>query len=97
MEATTDIITFGALLPCSECKGQFVFNKANYICTGRISEWLRCEKKMTEPARTKTKIPSNIVEAHTDIPKNKKVTVRALKYIPPSVSNAAVKKEEGSE
>lgn len=53
-----DIITFGSLLPCPTCKGQLIFDKGGYACTGRISEWAKCDYRVQEPPRIPTKIPS---------------------------------------
>lgn len=92
-----DIMTFGALKKCAKCQGQLVFNKSNYICTGNLSEWVKCETMTTEPERTVCKLPSDLVTAHPGLKASNKVQHRALRYVPPSVSALRVKKEENLE
>ncbi|XP_037038851.1 poly [ADP-ribose] polymerase-like [Bradysia coprophila] len=58
LDLVAEILTFGALLPCPECSGQLVFSKNGYSCTGRISEWAKCEYNVKEPARNPCQIPT---------------------------------------
>ncbi|XP_050310535.1 poly [ADP-ribose] polymerase [Anthonomus grandis grandis] len=59
----SDIMTFGALEPCNECKdGQLVFNKLGYTCTGNISEWAKCTNVTKDPKRSKFRVPSDLKE-----------------------------------
>lgn len=57
LDLVAEVLTFGALSPCPECSGQLVFSKNGYSCTGRVSEWARCEYTVTEPERNSCKIP----------------------------------------
>lgn len=57
----TDVIYYGALKPCIQCKnGRFVFRNSNYVCNGNISEWARCDNYAEEPERQPTVIPEHI-------------------------------------
>lgn len=59
-------MTFGALLPCDECKGQLVFRSGvGYQCLGYKNEWLKCEKIFLKPPRTKFEVPPHILENDT--------------------------------
>ncbi|XP_070584140.1 poly [ADP-ribose] polymerase 1 [Erythrolamprus reginae] len=48
LDCVSDGMAFGALLPCEECKGQFVFKDNAYYCTGYIKEVDKMSKKMEE-------------------------------------------------
>ncbi|KAH0622650.1 hypothetical protein JD844_025138 [Phrynosoma platyrhinos] len=50
-------MAFGALLPCEECKGQFVFKCDAYYCTGDITAWTKCVAKTQTPNRKEWIIP----------------------------------------
>lgn len=54
-----DIMTFGALLPCTVCgNGQFVFRSGvGYFCLGNKDEWVKCETVSEDPPRKPFKIP----------------------------------------
>ena len=54
-----DIMTFGALEPCTECdNGQLVYRSGvGYQCTGNISEWTRCQYKTNDPQRKPFVVP----------------------------------------
>lgn len=93
-DACADIMTFGALKRCEKCNGQFVFNKSNYICSGELSEWVKCEATTTTPVRSECKMPSDLVTEYPQLQKNYSVEVRALRYVPPSTPVFKVKKEE---
>lgn len=95
LDAVADLLTFGALERCPTCQGQFVFNKSNYICTGNVNEWVKCENMLKEPPRKPVRMPKDIdLKEHSFLDRNFKVKARALKYIPPTVSALGVKKEE---
>ena len=83
------MLTFGALRPCPLCKGQFVFQKSNYICNGNVDEWTKCENIIKEPPRVVCRIPSALSVEHSFLNKKFKVMPRALRFIAP-----AIKKEE---
>lgn len=53
-------MTFGALNKCTACEGQLVFIKTGYVCSGNISEWVKCEYFTKTPARMPCKIPSGL-------------------------------------
>lgn len=50
-------MAFGALLPCEECKGQFVFKSDSYYCSGNITAWTKCVAKTQTPNRKDWVIP----------------------------------------
>lgn len=50
-------MAFGALLPCEECKGQFVFKSDAYYCSGDITAWTKCVAKTQTPNRKDWVIP----------------------------------------
>lgn len=54
-----DIMTFGALLPCTVCgNGQFVFRSGvGYFCLGNKDEWVKCETVSEDPPRKPFKVP----------------------------------------
>lgn len=84
LDLVADILTFGALESCSDCAGQLVFSKNGYVCTGRISEWAKCEHFTKEPPRRRCQIPSWLTEQFA----GRKVEVqhRALKVVQSSSS-----------
>ncbi|KAH1010082.1 hypothetical protein HUJ05_004437 [Dendroctonus ponderosae] len=92
----SDIMTFGALQPCKECKdGQLIFGKAGYTCTGNLSEWAKCTVVTKEPERTKFVVPKQLKESHPFLKKYRYVArKRVIKDAKPSVS---VKKEAKDE
>lgn len=48
----TDIMLFGPLEPCPECKnGQLIFRGVAYYCTGNITEWTKCSYRTQDPKR----------------------------------------------
>lgn len=95
LDALADLLTFGALQRCPACKGQFVFNKSNFICNGNVNEWVKCENMLKEPPRKPARIPKDIdLDKFPFLNRNFKVKPRALKYVPPSASSLGVKKEE---
>lgn len=97
LNAVADVLTFGALKPCQVCKGQYVFRNSNYICTGDASEWVKCENILKEPPRESARIPSHLKTEFSFLNKKFSVNHRATKYVPPTVSNLKVKKEEDLE
>ncbi|XP_055693222.1 poly [ADP-ribose] polymerase [Lutzomyia longipalpis] len=94
-----DILTFGALERCTECKGQLVFSDNGYKCTGSISEWSKCLNVVKEPKRFKAKIPQHIVENFGLEKVKPKVETRAIKYhaVSAAVAQSMVKKENGND
>ncbi|KAF1470035.1 Poly [ADP-ribose] polymerase 1, partial [Pygoscelis antarcticus] len=55
-------MAFGALLPCEECKGQFVFKSDAYYCSGDITAWTKCVAKTQTPNRKDWVIPKEFRE-----------------------------------
>lgn len=100
LDQVADLLTFGALLPCPECKGrQLLFHKSGYLCNGDLTEWSKCTNLIKEPERKACKIPSGFKDAFpflNDVRKSPEV--RAIRYIPPSAStiskSVALKKDE---
>uniref|UniRef100_UPI003134487B Poly-(ADP-ribose) polymerase n=1 Tax=Tribolium castaneum TaxID=7070 RepID=UPI003134487B len=95
LDRLADIMTFGALVPCSVCKhGQLVFEKFGYICKGNLTEYTKCRTQVKEPPRKPFKVPAELKQ-YPFLKKYKYVPrTRVVKNAPPSYS---VKKEEGEE
>ncbi|XP_063775031.1 poly [ADP-ribose] polymerase 1 [Pseudophryne corroboree] len=80
-------MAFGALLPCEECKGQFVFKTDAYYCTGDISAWTKCVAKTQTPSRKDWVIPKEFHE----VPYLKKFKFKKRdRAFPPSAAPAPV-------
>lgn len=92
-------MTFGALLPCTECNGgQFVFTKAGYQCHGDKSEWAKCNRIVKEPPRKKFEVPHEFAEEHGFLNKYKgKVGNRAFREVAAKAIPVAIKKEENGD
>lgn len=109
LDRLADIMTFGKLLPCKECKdGQFVFRSGvGYQCQGNISEWAKCENSTLDPARAAFKVPKDLKEEYSFLEKYKYkplkrvVKITAPSALPSSVTshlpNYPVKSEPGTE
>ncbi|TMW48487.1 hypothetical protein DOY81_006414, partial [Sarcophaga bullata] len=94
LDQVADLLTFGALLPCPDCKGrQLLFNKSGYLCNGDLTEWTKCTKLINEPERKACKIP-NYINYNFLKDVRKSPEVRAIRYISPStiLKNIALKK-----
>lgn len=83
-------MTFGTLLPCDVCKGQFELKTGGYVCSGNITEWTKCQKLEKEPKRGKFIVPTSLKEyeflkKYKYVPQN-----RFIKDINPTI----VKKEQ---
>lgn len=63
-------MAFGALLPCEECKGQFVFKSDAYYCSGDITAWTKCVAKTQTPNRKEWVIPKVGVHCIFDVLKH---------------------------
>ncbi|XP_072383200.1 poly [ADP-ribose] polymerase-like [Diabrotica undecimpunctata] len=61
LDRLADAMTFGALLPCIKCKGQLVFENGGYMCSGRLSEWAKCDASEKEPARQQFTVPAALL------------------------------------
>lgn len=79
-------MTFGALLPCTVCKGgQLVFDKYGYICNGDLTEWTKCNNLVKEPPRKAFVIPDEL-KSHSFLKKYKYVArTRVVKQAPPKL------------
>ncbi|KAG1667338.1 Poly [ADP-ribose] polymerase 1 [Nymphon striatum] len=63
LDALSDIMVFGALVRCHECKdGQFKYSHGTYKCTGNMSEWTKCQVTTREPKREPFKSPADLKE-----------------------------------
>ncbi|XP_054835441.1 poly [ADP-ribose] polymerase 1 isoform X3 [Eublepharis macularius] len=62
LDRVADGMAFGALLPCEECKGQFVFRSDAYYCTGDITAWTKCVSKTQTPNKKEWIIPKEFRE-----------------------------------
>ncbi|XP_067420946.1 poly [ADP-ribose] polymerase 1 isoform X2 [Emydura macquarii macquarii] len=62
LDRVADGMAFGALLPCEECKGQFVFRSDAYYCSGDITAWTKCVAKTQNPNRKDWIIPKEFRE-----------------------------------
>lgn len=59
-----DIMTFGALKPCTVCEGgQYVYRSGvGYQCLGHISEYTKCMFVTQDPERVPFKVPNDFKE-----------------------------------
>lgn len=91
LDQAADLMAFGAIKPCPECKStQFIFNKSGYSCNGNISEWTKCTQLLTEPKRTACKIPDELKSEYSFLSSyKKKPETRIIQYIPPSAATIA--------
>lgn len=91
LDQAADLLTFGAIQSCPECKGrQFIFNKSGYFCNGSISEWTKCTTVLKEPKRSACKVPSDFQSSYEFLNKYKnKPETRAIQYVPPSTATIA--------
>ncbi|KAM9316020.1 poly [ADP-ribose] polymerase 1 isoform 3-T3 [Gastrophryne carolinensis] len=100
LDRVADGMAFGALQPCEECEGQFVFKTDAYYCTGDISAWTKCVAKTQTPNRKDWITPKEFHE----IPYLKKfkfkrqdrafpATVAPTPITPPAPPKPAVKEE----
>lgn len=87
LDRLSDIMTFGALNQCEQCEGgQYVFNKAGYVCTGNLSEWSKCNNITKTPTRRPFKVPKDLAEEYSFLKKYKYVPrTRTIRDIKPSV------------
>ncbi|KAF5305635.1 hypothetical protein FQR65_LT07716 [Abscondita terminalis] len=96
LDALSDVMAFGALQSCTECKmGQFRLDKLGYVCHGNVTEWSKCNYVTKEPPRAPFKVPKELAEQYSFLKKYKYVRrTRIFKDVKPSVSAMKVKKEE---
>lgn len=89
MDHVTDVITFGAIIPCKEqeCKnGNFVFDgNSTYRCTGKISAFGDCHNQVKEPERRPVIISAEILEVCPFLGKPFKAENRAIMDNPKSL------------
>ncbi|KAK7863506.1 hypothetical protein R5R35_009060 [Gryllus longicercus] len=96
LDRLSDIMTFGALQPCEQCKGgQFTFRSgAGYQCQGDLTEWTKCLNTVEEPKRKPFKVPRELADEYDFLAKYKFVSQgkRLFDKVEPSTSK--VKKED---
>lgn len=96
LDQLADIMTFGTLAPCENCKGgQFVFKTGGYVCQGDLTEWSKCNKIVKEPKRTQFIIPEDLshysfLSKYSYVPR-----VRIIKDVKPKVVDAVKKEDPG--
>jgi poly [ADP-ribose] polymerase 1 len=67
-----DILCFGALENCSECKnGQLQYSSKYYYCTGNITEWTKCSNRTQEPKRRECIINEEYADGYEFLKKYK--------------------------
>ncbi|XP_037946866.1 poly [ADP-ribose] polymerase [Teleopsis dalmanni] len=102
LDQLADMLTFGVISSCPECKGsQLLFQKSGYFCNGQLTEWTKCAHFIKEPKRTACKIPREFKKTYPFLSKVKKEPqIRAIRYVPPSSStiakNVPAKKDDES-
>ncbi|XP_035898019.1 poly [ADP-ribose] polymerase [Anopheles stephensi] len=97
LDRVCDAMLFGALERCSKCRGQYVLQKASYVCQGNLTEWVKCMNAEKAPPRKKTIIPTDLQTEYSFLKRFKsKISDRVFRFVPPSVNTAmkGVKKEE---
>ncbi|XP_045493688.1 poly [ADP-ribose] polymerase-like [Colias croceus] len=94
LDHLADIMAFGALQPCPECKqGQLILDTFHYKCTGNISEWTKCIYTTTNPKRAKMVVPAPYKGGSVFKSYKPKVGERVFEVAPPPAI-VVVKKEE---
>lgn len=86
-----DMLTFGSLLPCPQCKGrEILFSKSGYLCNGQLTDWTKCSNLLKDPERKPCKIPKSLKEKYSFLSQIKNKTEhRIVKYNPPSIAVVA--------
>ncbi|KAH8294795.1 hypothetical protein KR018_002868 [Drosophila ironensis] len=101
-DQAADLLSFGAIEPCSECGGsQFIFKKSGYVCNGNISEWTKCTNMKTYPNRIACNVPGDLKKTYCFLKAIQKTPKhRILQYIAPSaatISKHLLLKKSGDE
>jgi len=99
LDRLSDIMTFGALEPCQECKGgQLVFRSGvGYQCTGDMSEWTKCQYKTVLPKRKAFKVPGAFKETYNFLNiYNCKIGARIIPNNPSTVKAAQANQTNGT-
>ncbi|XP_049283298.1 poly [ADP-ribose] polymerase [Anopheles funestus] len=97
LDRVCDTLLFGALERCSKCGGQYVLQKASYVCEGNLTNWVKCMNSEKAPPRKNAVIPADLRAAYSFLKRYKSnVRDRVFRYVPPSISTVmkSVKKEE---
>ncbi|XP_039968527.1 poly [ADP-ribose] polymerase isoform X2 [Bactrocera neohumeralis] len=83
-----DMLTFGSLLPCPQCKScEILFSKSGYLCNGQLTEWTKCSNILKNPERKPCKVPKSLKEKYAFLSEIKNKTEhRIVKYNPPSIA-----------
>lgn len=97
LDRVSDMMVFGRLLPCTECKmGQFVVKQGGYACTGDLTEWTKCENKTKDPKRCAVTIPADLALKYSFLKKYKyKYRCRVFRDV--VAKDKPVKKEENGD
>ncbi|CAK1553493.1 unnamed protein product [Leptosia nina] len=96
LDHLADIMAFGALEPCPECKqGQLILDTFNYRCTGNISEWTKCSYTTRNPKRKPMAVPSAYKDGSAFKRYKPKVAERLFENAPLQTF-VPVKKEENN-
>ncbi|XP_069354832.1 poly [ADP-ribose] polymerase [Maniola hyperantus] len=94
LDHLADILTFGALEPCPDCKnGQLVLDTFSYKCTGNLSEWSKCRYTTKTPKRKPVKVPKVFKEIPILKSYKGKCSERLFEMEPPPTL-VVLKKEE---
>lgn len=97
LDRLADMMAFGALEPCPECKqGQLVLDTFGYKCTGNISEWTKCSYVTQNPKRKPMKIPSAYKDGSIFKKYKPKTDVRVFEAAPRPTQVIVKKEEPGS-
>lgn len=82
MDHVADVIWFGALCYCTQCKtGKLIFDgNASYSCNGNISSYAKCPNQVKIPERLPVRIPERISTVHVFLKKGFKRKKRAIKF-----------------
>ncbi|KAI0984775.1 hypothetical protein GJ496_007289 [Pomphorhynchus laevis] len=62
LDAVVDMLCFGCLQSCPECKGRLIYKNYAYRCTGNISEWTTCQYFSRTVQRHSPDISADLIE-----------------------------------
>lgn len=63
LDCLADIMAFGAIEPCPDCKtGQLRFKDGAYKCAGHLTEWTKCTYATNSPKRRPFLVPKDLAE-----------------------------------
>jgi len=91
LDLCSDLLTFGATEPCSQCGGMFVFKSGQgYACEGYISEYTRCVNVEKVPKRRPAEIPKGLAKEFAFLGKYKQPALGDRVFIDRGPSMAAI-------